>query len=235
MARTALSRALPWLCLLGVIGTASAADVSTHGAPVGAPVSEEERSLYTLGQLISRTLDTFELTAAELAQVQAGLADGVLNRPPQVDLAAEAPRLPALQASRRERAIQRERDAAQSYLQRYSEMPGSERTASGILLQPLQSGHGPAPTDTDHVSVHYEGALVDGTVFESSRQRGEPATLPVKGVIACWTEALQRMRVGARQRVICPPELAYGERGSPPVIRPGATLVFDIELLAIVR
>jgi FKBP-type peptidyl-prolyl cis-trans isomerase FkpA/FKBP-type peptidyl-prolyl cis-trans isomerase FklB len=85
------------------------------------------------------------------------------------------------------------------------------------------------------VRVHYEGTLPDGTVFDSSRERGEPATFPMRGLIACWTEALQAMRVGGRSRVVCPPELAYGERGAPPVIRPGATLVFDIELLAIVR
>ena len=104
-----------------------------------------------------------------------------------------------------------------------------------MILQPLTPGHGAVPTPADQVSVHYEGALVDGTVFDSSRQRGAPATLPVKGVIPCWTSALQQMRVGARTRIVCPPELAYGERGAPPAIKPGATLVFDIELLAIVR
>jgi FKBP-type peptidyl-prolyl cis-trans isomerase len=83
--------------------------------------------------------------------------------------------------------------------------------------------------------VHYEGKLIDGTVFESSRLHGKPATLPVRGVIPCWSEALQAMRVGDRSRVICPAELAYGDKGSPPAVKPGATLVFDIELLGVVR
>ena len=87
----------------------------------------------------------------------------------------------------------------------------------------------------DEVTVHYVGSLIDGTVFDSSRSRGTPATLPLHGVIACWTTALQAMKVGGRSRIVCPPELAYGERGAPPTIKPGATLVFDIELLAIAR
>jgi FKBP-type peptidyl-prolyl cis-trans isomerase len=82
--------------------------------------------------------------------------------------------------------------------------------------------------------VQYEGRLIDGTVFDSSRARGEPATMALTGVIPCWTEAVPLMKVGGRSRVVCPAKLAYGERGSGPVIRPGATLVFDIELLAIV-
>jgi FKBP-type peptidyl-prolyl cis-trans isomerase FkpA/FKBP-type peptidyl-prolyl cis-trans isomerase FklB len=207
-------------------------------APAAAPPAvsaDPAPTLYTLGQLISRTLEDFALSPAELAAVQQGLEDGVLGRPPKVDLAAEAPKLHALQAARREALAARERQAGAALLASAAAAPGAVRLPTGVLLQPLQAGDGPTPTATDHVRVHYEGALPDGTVFDSSRERGEPATFPVRGVIACWTEALQAMRVGGRSRVVCPPELAYGERGAPPAIRPGATLVFDIELLAIVR
>jgi FKBP-type peptidyl-prolyl cis-trans isomerase FkpA/FKBP-type peptidyl-prolyl cis-trans isomerase FklB len=192
-------------------------------------------TLYTLGQLISRTLEDFALSQEELVAVQQGLEDGVLGRPPKVDLAAEAPKLHALQAARREALAAREKQAGAALLAAAAAAPGTLRLPTGVLLQPLQAGDGPTPTAGDHVRVHYEGKLHDGTVFDSSRSRGEPATFPVRGVIACWTEALQAMRVGGRSRVVCPPDLAYGERGAPPTIRPGATLVFDIELLAIVR
>lgn len=208
--------------------------------PLRAIAQDESQTLYTLGQLISRTLEGFDLSDEDLKHVQAGLEDGVLGRPTRVDLAAEAPRLHALQAARKERVMQRERDAARAAVaaiaaEASAQSQPTERTSSGIVLQALKEGDGPTPTATDHVSVHYEGTLADGTVFDSSRARGEPATFAVKGVIACWTEALQRMRVGARHRVVCPPEMAYGDRGAPPAIRPGATLVFDIELLGIVR
>jgi FKBP-type peptidyl-prolyl cis-trans isomerase FkpA/FKBP-type peptidyl-prolyl cis-trans isomerase FklB len=207
-------------------------------SPESAPpetAADAAPTLYTLGQLISRTLADFALTPAELAAVQQGLEDGVLGRPPKVDLAAEAPKLHALQSARREALAAQEKQAGAALLASAAEASGAVRLPTGVLLQPLQPGDGPTPTATDHVRVHYEGTLPAGTVFDSSRERGEPATFPMRGVIACWTEALQAMRVGGRSRVVCPPELAYGERGAPPVIRPGATLVFDIELLAIVR
>ncbi|MFM8585155.1 MAG: FKBP-type peptidyl-prolyl cis-trans isomerase [Gammaproteobacteria bacterium] len=199
------------------------------------PPSAEARTLYTLGQLISRTLDTFALSPDELQWVKAGLEDGVLKRDPRVDLAAEADGLHKMQDARRLATVEREREAGLAFIAAMANAPGSKRHPSGIVLQPLLSGAGEQPDANDHVRVHYEGRLIDGTVFESSRTRGTPATLPVRGVIPCWSEALQAMRVGDRSRVVCPAELAYGERGAPPVIKPGATLVFDIELLGVVR
>ena len=207
---------------------------AASAAPEPAP-TDEAPTLYTLGQLISRTLEDFALTPEELAVVRQGLEDGVLGRPSKVDLAAEAPKLHALQAARREAIAARERQAGAVTLADAAAAPGAIRLPAGALLQPLQAGDGPTPTAADLVRVHYEGSLADGTVFDSSRARGEPETFAVRGVIACWTEALQAMRVGGRSRVVCPPELAYGERGAPPTIKPNATLVFDIELLAIVR
>ena len=107
-------------------------------------------------------------------------------------------------------------------------------TESGLQYKVLQSGTGQRhPKSSDTVLVHYHGTLLDGTVFDSSVDRGQPASFPVNGVIAGWTEALQLMGVGSKWRLVIPPELGYGDRGAGGQIGPGATLVFEVELLEI--
>ncbi|MEE2823917.1 MAG: FKBP-type peptidyl-prolyl cis-trans isomerase [Pseudomonadota bacterium] len=105
---------------------------------------------------------------------------------------------------------------------------------SGLQYEVIVAGDGPKPGPTDTVSTHYHGSLVDGTVFDSSVDRGIPGQFPVNGVIAGWTEALQLMGVGSKWRLVIPPELAYGERGAGGAIPPQATLIFEVELLDIV-
>jgi FKBP-type peptidyl-prolyl cis-trans isomerase FkpA len=106
-------------------------------------------------------------------------------------------------------------------------------TPSGIVFQSIAAGSGPTPKATDTVKVHYRGTFPDGHEFDSSYKRGAPATFALNRVIPCWTEAVQMMRPGGKARITCPPELAYGARGAGGVIPPNATLVFDIELVAI--
>ena len=98
---------------------------------------------------------------------------------------------------------------------------------------PLATAAGDSPTPSDTVKVNYEGRLMDGMVFDSSR--GQPATFPLRGVIKCWTEGLQLMKVGSKAKLVCPADIAYGDAGSPPLIKPGAPLVFEVELLEIVK
>ncbi|MCI6154165.1 MAG: FKBP-type peptidyl-prolyl cis-trans isomerase [Bacteroidales bacterium] len=104
---------------------------------------------------------------------------------------------------------------------------------NGLQYEILEKGDGPTPQKTDTVEVHYEGTLIDGTVFDSSVRRGEPASFPVTAVIAGWTEILQMMPVGSKWRVVIPSELAYGERGAGQMIEPNMTLIFMIQLLRI--
>ena len=115
------------------------------------------------------------------------------------------------------------------------EDPDVIQTESGLQYKKLTEGaaDGTSPTAADTVVVHYEGKLVDGTVFDSSYQRGEPATFPVNGVIPGWTEVLQLMKPGDKWSVVIPPELAYGERGAGGLIGPNETLLFDVELIAV--
>ncbi len=96
-----------------------------------------------------------------------------------------------------------------------------------------REGSGRSPSATDVVKVHYHGTLTDGKVFDSSVQRGEPASFPLNRVIPCWTQGVQQMKVGGKAKLTCPPGLAYGERGAPPTVPPNSTLTFEVELLAI--
>jgi len=107
------------------------------------------------------------------------------------------------------------------------------KTSSGLVYGELRAGSGATPRPSDVVKVNYRGTLIDGTEFDSSYKRNQPAEFPLDRVVPCWTEGLQRMKVGGKARLVCPSEIAYGEEGSPPLIPGGATLIFEIELLGI--
>ncbi len=113
--------------------------------------------------------------------------------------------------------------------------PNTVTLESGVIVKTLKQGSGPSPTASDSVKVHYRGTLPDGPEFDSSYKRGEPATFPLKAVIRCWTEGVQKMKVGGKAQLVCPPETAYGEKGAGKKVPPNATLVFEIELLEIVK
>jgi len=108
-----------------------------------------------------------------------------------------------------------------------------ETTSSGLVITHLVEGSGASPNSTDTVQVHYHGTFQDGSVFDSSVDRGTPAKFPLNRVIPCWTEGVQQMKVGGKAKLVCPPSIAYGARGAPPKIPPDATLTFEVELLAI--
>lgn len=199
------------------------------------PRTEDEKTVYALGLAFAENLAVLSLSEAELEMLKAGLTDGVLNRKRQVDLAAYRQKIQELRQSRSAVIAAAEQKTGQAFAEKAAKEKGATRTASGLVVQAIRQGTGPAPKASDRVRVHYHGTLTDGTVFDSSVQRGEPATFPLNGVIPCWTEGLQLMKVGGKSRLVCPPALAYGDRGAPPRIRPGATLVFEVELLEIVK
>jgi len=111
--------------------------------------------------------------------------------------------------------------------------PGAQTTPSGLVIRSLKEGTGPSPQASDKVRVHYRGTFADGKEFDSSYARGQPAEFPLDRVIKCWTEGVQRIKVGGKALLTCPPAIAYGERGAGGVIPPNATLQFEVELLSI--
>jgi FKBP-type peptidyl-prolyl cis-trans isomerase FkpA/FKBP-type peptidyl-prolyl cis-trans isomerase FklB len=214
---------------------AAAPKPAANPAAAAAKPDDSNKAFYALGVLLAGNLKTFALSDAELEQVKAGLADGVHGKAGAVDPQTFIPKLQELERTRLAAVANKEKEAGKAYLAKAATQPGAKKTASGIVITTVKEGTGASPAATDQVKVHYEGKLINGTVFDSSIKRNEPATFPLNGVIPCWTEAVQTMKVGGKSKVVCPSDLAYGDNGSPPRIGPGATLVFDIELLDIMK
>jgi len=209
--------------------------MTTVSAAGQEPKTDEQKTLYSLGVAVSQSLSAFNLTEAELEMVKAGLTDGVLHKAPKADLQTYGPKIQNLQQTRLGAVAAIEQKVGQAFLDKAAAEKGATKTSSGLVITTLKPGAGPSPKATDKVKVHYQGMLTDGSVFDSSVQRGEPVTFPLTGVIRCWTEGVQMMKVGGKSRLVCPADLAYGDRGAPPRIKPGATLVFEVELLDIVK
>jgi len=195
--------------------------------------TDDQKTLYALGVALSRNLASFNLTPAELQTVEAGLTDGVTGKEPKVDMDTFGPKIQAFAQGRAKATADKEKEASKGYLDKAGAEKGAEKLPSGVVYKETKAGTGASPKPTDRVKVHYQGTLTDGTVFDSSVERGEPVTFPLNGVIPCWTQGVQKMKVGGKAQLTCPSDTAYGDRGAPPKIKPGATLVFDVELLSI--
>ncbi len=212
-----------------------AARPAPSAVPTTQPQTEDQKTLYALGLSIGRSIGVFNLTAEELEYVRAGLYAQVKGEPPAVELNTYGPKIKPLAESRQRASSVGEKEKGKAFQDKAAQEPGAARTASGLIYQETQPGTGPTPGATDHVTVHYRGVTIDGREFDSSYKRGEPAEFPLNGVIPCWTEGLQRMKVGGKARLVCPSDIAYGDRGGQGAIPPGATLVFEVELLEIMK
>jgi FKBP-type peptidyl-prolyl cis-trans isomerase FkpA len=130
-----------------------------------------------------------------------------------------------------QKATEKQKDLSKLFLEKAAKEAGVKKTASALIYKEIKAGTGAQAKATDIVKVHYVGTLIDGKEFDSSVKRGQPAELPLSQVFPCWTEGVSMMKVGGKSKLICPSEIAYGDRGRPPVIPGGATLVFEVELL----
>ena len=217
----------------GSPGTASSA-AAPAAAPAKAPaMSEDDKTLYAIGQILSVSVKPFTLSEAEMQKVQAGFAAGMRGKKSAVDAESYRPKIQALLAARIAAATEKTKAAGKIYRAKAAAAKGALALPSGLIVNTISAGTGAPPAPEDEVEVQYEGKLIDGTVFDSSIKRGQPGKFKVGGVIPCWTEGLQHMSVGGKSTLICPPELAYGDNGRPPPIPGGSTLVFQVELLKI--
>jgi len=197
----------------------------------------EQRVSYGIGRQMGDQLASNPFEGVDADAVAAGVSDalnGIANPVQDSDMeAAFAVIRERMEAKAAEQAKEMSGEGAK-FLEENAKREEVTVTASGLQYEILNAGEGDKPTAGSTVRTHYHGTLIDGSVFDSSYDRGEPAEFPVNGVIAGWTEALQMMPIGAKWRLAVPYNLAYGERGAGGKIGPYATLIFDVELLAIV-
>lgn len=202
-------------------------------AAVPEPTTDEQKTLYAMGLVISQSIGSFSLSESELELVNAGITDGVFKRPTKVDLQMFGPKIQQLQQARAAVLAEPEKKAGAAFLAKIATEPGIKKTESGAILATIKEGNGAIPKITDTVKVNYVGTLIDGTVFDSSAKKGGPATIRMNEMSKCWVEGMQQIKVGGKSKLICPSNLAYRDKGLPPLIKPGATLVFEIELLEV--
>jgi FKBP-type peptidyl-prolyl cis-trans isomerase len=204
-------------------------------APTLSP-ADTDRALRAIGLSIARSLEPYTLSAAELDKIVAAIREGAGPKGTRPDEKAPTD-IRALLQARQAAEAEKEKSRGATLLASAEKEKGAVKTANGAIVIPLKAGTGATPAATDKVKVNYTGTLVDGKVFDATKLHVPPGPMefPLNGVIPCWTEALQKMKVGGRAKVVCAPGIAYGEHGYPPSIPGNAALTFDIELLEIVK
>jgi FKBP-type peptidyl-prolyl cis-trans isomerase FkpA len=228
------------LAAVTTVGCGGDDDVRAAGSPSPAAppaasanlTTDDDKTLYAMGVVLGQNVKALALTPAQLQQVNAGFADAGAGKKEAVDMDVYGPKIQAFVQARRTAGAQAEKDKGKAFAAKVAG-EGGQALPSGLVFKSVQEGTGAQPKATDTVKVHYTGKLIDGTVFDSSVTRGQPAEFPLNGVIPCWTEGLQKVKVGGKAQLVCPSEIAYGDMGRPPQIPGGATLVFDVELLGI--
>ncbi len=223
-----MKRIAPVLLLAGAVAGTSAAELETL----------DQRYSYTLGVRMARMLKAEGIGELDGAAFGEAVADVINGRPLQLTeeemeavLKARAERIRRQAQVRAEAALARSR----AFLEENARKPGVQVLPGGVQYRVLEEGSGTPPTLDDQVKVHYEGRTLDGRKFDSSRDRGEPAVFALRGVIKGFSEALTHMKPGSRWEVFIPPELAYGAQGAGDVIGPNEALVFDLELLEVMK
>jgi len=200
--------------------------------------SIEQQISYGIGRQMGEQLLGNNIPGLDIASVCEGLSDTLAGKPSRLSaeqLQAAFGVLNQRLQEQQTREAKQHAAAGEQFLAHNRNREGVITLESGLQYEILHAGDGPKPAASDTVSTHYHGTLIDGTVFDSSVERGAPAQFPVNRVIAGWTQALQLMPVGSKWRLFIPYQLAYGERGAGGAIAPFAALIFDVELLAIVN
>lgn len=229
------------VALLCAMALVSGLAVAEEAAPEPSPVTledENDRINYALGAQIGKQLANDDFAAEDLEAFFGAIEDAVLGRESAMSDEEIQQAMVAFQQKRSEKqqaAASGNLVEAQAFLEENGSKEGVQQTDSGLQYQILEAGDGEQPAATDEVKVHYKGTLMDGTVFDSSYERGEPVTFPLNQVIPGWTEGLQLIKEGGKAKLWIPPDLGYGPQGRRGAIPPNALLIFEVELLEITK
>jgi FKBP-type peptidyl-prolyl cis-trans isomerase FkpA len=221
------------LAILVVSFLTGCASVGSNEPP--ALDTDEQKTLYAVGIAQANKLRGIKFDESELEFVKAGFTDRILDVESRVDLSVFTPKANTLLLTRYSDVIDTERREGQAFCEAMAQEEGAQRTASGAIYFEIEAGEGPSPEADDTVNLHYHGTLRNGTVFDSSVNRGKPTRFTLDRVVPCFSEGVQAMKVGGKAKLVCPAETAYGEQGSLPKIPRGAAIVFEVELLEIVE
>jgi FKBP-type peptidyl-prolyl cis-trans isomerase FkpA len=197
-------------------------------------MTEDQKTLYFLGKAVSSKIKQFDFSAEEAKYVEMGFKETLEGKGDKVDDSYGA-KLNEYLGKKQEAVVARQKEAAKPFLEKMAKEKDAVKLPSGVIYIPVKEGTGANPKATDMVKVHYHGTFPDGKVFDSSVERGQPAEFPLNGVIPCWTEGVQKIKVGGKAKLVCPSDTAYGDQGAGGAIPGGATLVFEVELLDILK
>lgn len=193
--------------------------------------NEEHKTLYVLGVNMTKQLSVLNLSEDEYEYVIQGMTDAARGEKLKAQPEAYQQNVNQLFQKRMQAAAQKQKELSKPYLEKAVTEKDAQKTVSGLIYQQINEGSGMQPNASDTVKVHYVGTFIDGKEFDSSIKRGRPAEFQLKQIIPCLTEGVGKMKVGGKARLICPSDIAYGDKGKPPIIAGGATIIFDIELL----
>lgn len=228
--------ARPVLAVLTVSLLALAGCQQKPAATKAPELTEDQKAIYAFGLAVGRQISgqtkQLRLTPEELTVFKNAFAEALEGKAADFDVNAYEEGFRKLAEARVAAGAAEMKKQAEDFVAKAAAEPGATRTESGIVIRTLTPGKGDKPKATDTVRVNYEGKLTNGEVFDSSLKRGEPAEFALNGVIPCWTEGVQRLQVGEKAQLVCPPALAYGDRATGN-IPPNSTLVFEVELLEI--
>ncbi|MGB0167079.1 MAG: FKBP-type peptidyl-prolyl cis-trans isomerase [Luteibaculum sp.] len=230
-----MNKSIKTLCVAGILASGIACNNASNQNNNMEINTDAEKFSYSLGMDIGQNVKDSEFDSLQVELLLNGIRDVINEGEPKFTLEESQQFVRDYLTKLQDQKSQANLDKGEQYLAENAKREGVVTLESGLQYEIMKEGNGPKPSATDQVKTHYHGTLIDGTVFDSSVDRGEPATFPVNRVIPGWTEALQLMPVGSKWKLYIPSELAYGERGTRGAIGPNETLIFEVELLEIVK
>ncbi|HLW57126.1 MAG TPA: FKBP-type peptidyl-prolyl cis-trans isomerase [Bacteriovoracaceae bacterium] len=224
-----------WLTTALVVGTLSLVSCNSNDPKKVSLSTEEDKTFYAMGYMLGGNLSRLNLSDKEIAALYKGIAAASKGEQAEVDMGVYQAKIQEVFKARMDAVAEKEKKAGAAFIENFVKTEGATKTESGLAYKMIKEGEGASPTAEDTVEVHYHGTLTDGTVFDSSVERGKTISFPLNRVIKGWTEGLQLMKEGGKAKFVIPSDLAYGEAGAPPKIPGGATLIFEVELFKVIK